>query len=60
VVAKRDHVIEVPDFISMKTAAAITEVWATAFQILHLVAEGKKGQTILIHASASGVGFALI
>ena len=31
VVAKQDHVIELPDYIELETAAAITEVWVTAF-----------------------------
>ena len=55
----KDHVLEVPEFVSLEQAAAITEVWATAYQILHLVGEAKQGESILVHAGCSGVGLAL-
>ncbi len=41
-------------------AAAIPEVWLTAFKLLVVVANVKKGDTVLIHAAASGVGTSLI
>lgn len=36
------------------------EVWLTAYQLLHFVAKVKEGETVLIHAAASGVGTSLI
>ena len=44
----------------IEDAACFTEVWATAFQLLFLVAKAKPGETILVHAAASGVGTALL
>ncbi|MBN3325633.1 QORX oxidoreductase, partial [Atractosteus spatula] len=50
----------VPSHFTFHQAAAIPEAWLTAFQLLHLVAKVKKGETVLIHAGASGVGTAAI
>jgi NADPH:quinone reductase-like Zn-dependent oxidoreductase len=36
------------------------QVWATAYQILHLVSKVQAGETVLVHAAASGVGTAMI
>jgi tumor protein p53-inducible protein 3 len=41
-------------------AAAIPEVWLTAFQLLFQIAKAKSGETALIHAAASGVGTAML
>jgi tumor protein p53-inducible protein 3 len=41
-------------------AAGIPEVWCTAYQLLHLVAKIKEGDTALIHAAASGVGTTML
>ena len=41
-------------------AAAITEVWLTAFKLLRVVGNVKAGDRVLIHAAASGVGTSLI
>ncbi|KAI8977168.1 NADPH:quinone reductase-like protein [Mycotypha africana] len=49
-----------PDALSFEEAAAIPETWFTAYQALFFVAEFKKGQDVLIHAGASGVGIAAI
>ena len=35
-------------------------MWATAFQLLFLVAKVLPGETVLVHAAASGVGTAMI
>jgi tumor protein p53-inducible protein 3 len=43
---------------SIVDAAAIPEVWLTAFQLLHFVAKIKQGDTVLVHAGGSGVGTA--
>lgn len=49
-----------PEALSFEEAAAIPETWFTAYQALFFVGELKKGQDVLIHAGASGVGIAAI
>jgi NADPH:quinone reductase-like Zn-dependent oxidoreductase len=49
-----------PDNMSWETAAGVSETYSTAVQALHLVAGITPGQTVLVHAGASGVGQALI
>ena len=44
----------------MQDAACFTEVWATAYQLLFLISKAQAGETVLVHAAASGVGTALI
>ncbi len=51
---------EIPAKLSFEQASAIPEVFLTAYQALILLAHLKKGETILIHAGASGVGTAAI
>jgi putative PIG3 family NAD(P)H quinone oxidoreductase len=50
----------VPANISLTQAAAIPEVFLTAFQALDWLAELQPNETVLIHAGASGVGTAAI
>ena len=50
--------MEVPSPIGLVTAAAIPEVWLTAYQLLHFVAKIQPGESVLIHAVGSGVGTA--
>lgn len=50
----------IPDEFSYEEAAAIPEVFLTAFQALKLLGDIKKNETVLIHAGASGVGTAAI
>jgi tumor protein p53-inducible protein 3 len=52
--------IQMPDFLSFEEAAAIPEVFLTAYQALIWLGELKDGETVLIHAGASGVGTAAI
>eukprot|EP01120_Amphizonella_sp_Union-15-10_P013271 TRINITY_DN6137_c0_g1_i2.p1 TRINITY_DN6137_c0_g1~~TRINITY_DN6137_c0_g1_i2.p1 ORF type:complete len:342 (+),score=79.01 TRINITY_DN6137_c0_g1_i2:43-1026(+) len=52
--------IKIPDNLSFQEAAAIPEVWLTAFQALFLEGGFRAGEDILIHAAASGVGTAAI
>lgn len=52
--------LKVPDDWSFETAAAVPEVWLTAFSNLFMEANLGAGQTVLIHAGASGVGTAAI
>ena len=57
-----DHrmLLKLPERLSFTKAAAIPEVFLTAFQALHWIGRMKKGDTVLIHAGASGVGTAAI
>lgn len=50
----------VPANISLPQAAAIPEVFLTAFQALDWLAQLQPNETVLIHAGASGVGTAAI
>ncbi|MEM1356682.1 MAG: NAD(P)H-quinone oxidoreductase [Bacteroidota bacterium] len=52
--------LRLPELLSFTKAAAIPEVWLTAYHALHKVAGIAEGQTVLIHAGASGVGTAAI
>ncbi|NXJ84522.1 QORX oxidoreductase, partial [Trogon melanurus] len=50
----------IPNDMTFIQAAAIPEAWLTAFQLLHFVVKVQKGESVLIHAGASGVGMAAI
>ena len=50
----------VPENLSMTEAAAVPETFLTAFQALHWIGRLEKGETVLIHAGASGVGTSAI
>ena len=52
--------LPVPEQMPSHQAAAIPEVFLTAFQALHWITALKKGENVLIHAGASGVGTAAI
>ncbi|HEY2664724.1 MAG TPA: NAD(P)H-quinone oxidoreductase [Candidatus Binataceae bacterium] len=52
--------LHVPDALSDAEAAAMPEVFLTAFLNLFMLAEIKPGQTALIHGGGSGVGTASI
>jgi putative PIG3 family NAD(P)H quinone oxidoreductase len=52
--------LKLPENLSFTKAAAIPEAFLTAFQALHLIAKIQPGETVLIHAGASGVGTAAI
>jgi tumor protein p53-inducible protein 3 len=52
--------IRIPDHFSFEEAAAIPEVFLTAYLNLFILGGLKKKQTVLIHAGASGVGTAAI
>ncbi|XP_063771354.1 quinone oxidoreductase PIG3 [Pseudophryne corroboree] len=54
------QLMPIPSGMSDTDAAAIPEAWLTAFQLLHFVGKVQKGETVLIHAGASGVGTAAI
>jgi tumor protein p53-inducible protein 3 len=52
--------LQVPDHFSFEEAAAIPEVFLTAYLNLFVLGGLKPNQTVLIHAGASGVGTAAI
>lgn len=52
--------LPIPESLSFEEAAAIPEVFLTAFQGLLWCGEIFEGETVLIHAGASGVGTAAI
>ncbi|KIP02529.1 hypothetical protein PHLGIDRAFT_111989 [Phlebiopsis gigantea 11061_1 CR5-6] len=49
-----------PSHLSWEEAASIPENFLTAYQALIVIAQCKKGDNVLIHAGASGVGVAAI
>jgi len=51
-------VVSMPDGCSFKEAAALPEVYATAYLNLFMEAELKQGEKVILHAGASGVGTA--
>ncbi|PEL13276.1 NAD(P)H-quinone oxidoreductase [Bacillus sp. AFS017336] len=55
-----DLVIPIPDHLSFEDAAAIPEVFLTAYLNLFELGKLKENETVLIHAGASGVGTAAI
>jgi len=52
--------MHVPDALSDEEAAAIPEVYLTAFLNLFMLAQVKSGEAVLIHGGGSGVGTASI
>lgn len=59
-VSDANMLLPVPEHMTFEEAAAIPEVFYTAFVNLFLEAGLEKGQRVLIHAGASGVGTAAI
>jgi tumor protein p53-inducible protein 3 len=55
-----NRAIKIPDTFSFEEAAAIPEVFLTAYQTLYWIGKLKRNETVLIHAGASGVGTAAI
>ncbi|WOO80639.1 Quinone oxidoreductase PIG3 [Vanrija pseudolonga] len=60
VVAHEDMTLPKPKELSWEEAAGVPENWLTAFQALFIEGNLKKGDNVLIHAGASGVGVAAI
>lgn len=56
----KDMALAMPDYFSFEQAAAIPEVFLTAFQALLWLGDLKAEDKVLIHAGASGVGTAAI
>ncbi|MDM5214191.1 NAD(P)H-quinone oxidoreductase [Peribacillus sp. NJ4] len=55
-----DRAMKIPDNLSFEEAAAIPEVFLTAYQTLFWLGELTDHDTVLIHAGGSGVGTAAI
>ncbi|WP_411389365.1 zinc-binding dehydrogenase [Pseudomonas sp. MPB23] len=60
VVVDARHVLPVPEGMSLTEAAALPEVYSTAWLNLFQLAGLKPGEKVLLHAGASGVGSAAI
>ncbi|MFF7107537.1 NAD(P)H-quinone oxidoreductase [Pseudomonas sichuanensis] len=60
VVVDARHVLPVPEGLSLHQAAAIPEVYATAWLNIFQLGGLKAGEKVLVHAGASGVGSAAI
>jgi len=60
VVVDARHVLPVPEGLSLHEAAAIPEVYATAWLNIFQLGGLKAGEQVLVHAGASGVGSAAI
>ncbi|MBX5435896.1 MAG: NAD(P)H-quinone oxidoreductase [Alicyclobacillaceae bacterium] len=59
-VVPEDMAMRIPDNLSFEQAAAIPEVFLTAYSNLFWLGRLKAGDTVLVHAGASGVGTAAI
>lgn len=60
VTVHQDLLFSVPETMPMTQAAGLPEVFMTAYQALVYLGDLQKGETILVHAGASGVGLAAI
>jgi len=60
VIVPAGQVLPIPAGLSMTEAAALPEVFATAYLNLFMEANTSLGETVLLHAGASGVGTAAI
>jgi NADPH2:quinone reductase len=58
-VVAADRLVKLPDTIGFNTAAAMMLQGMTAQYLLHRTFKVQKGQTILVHAAAGGVGLIL-
>jgi len=58
--APQGQVMPLPDNLDFEAGAAIPEVWLTAYLELVWLGKLQKGEDLLIHAGASGVGTAAI
>ena len=60
VVCKASHALPIPKGFSFEQAAALPEVFATAWMNIFMLGNTQPGQKVLMHAGASGVGTAAI
>lgn len=54
------HLLPIPDGWTFEDAAAVPEVFLTAYQALFVLGEAVPGERVLVHAAASGVGTAAL
>jgi NADPH2:quinone reductase len=55
-----ERVVPIPDGVQLTDASALPVAWLTAWYCLHRLGEIEAGDTVLIHAGASGVGSAAV
>ncbi|MFK7877559.1 MAG: type I polyketide synthase [Paracoccaceae bacterium] len=60
VVMEDAAILPVPEGFTLQQAAALPVAFATAWDSLHRVARLSKGETVLIHGAAGGVGMAAV
>ncbi|KAF9499071.1 quinone oxidoreductase [Pleurotus eryngii] len=60
IVLPHTHIMPKPAHLSWVEAACVPECFITAYQALVRYGEVKKGEDVLVHAGASGVGLAVI
>ena len=60
VVTEADELMRIPKHMSLEEAAAVPEVFLTAYDAMVLQGDLRAGGTVLVHAVASGVGTAAI
>jgi len=60
VVADANSAMPLPDNVDFDEVAALPVNYLTAYHMLHTMAKIEKGQTVLLHAAAGGVGTAVI
>jgi NADPH2:quinone reductase len=57
---EQDRAMPVPDGVHLAAAASLPIAWLSAWHCLRALAELRAGETVLIHAAASGVGSAAV
>ncbi|KAF9063280.1 hypothetical protein BDP27DRAFT_1478656 [Rhodocollybia butyracea] len=60
IVVSETHLLPKPSHLSWVEAASIPEAFLTAYQAVVVYGEMKEGESVLVHAAASGVGIAAI
>lgn len=60
VLVPENMIMPMPENVSFEEAAALPEVYATAFLNLHILGDLKKDETLFVQAGASGLGIAAI
>jgi len=58
--ARADMLIRLPDAVTFTDGATLPVVWPTAWIALHDCARLARGETVLVHAAAGGVGLATV
>jgi NADPH:quinone reductase len=59
-VVPADRVLPVPGEVELTAAAALPVAWLSAWYCLHRLGEVRAGDSVLVHAAASGVGSAAV